>query len=134
MTARDTATIGHHAQLVVTGIQVAVDTLTFNGTANDTLTNSFRSYDGTVSRHFHWLSQLAIASVKWAKGAPYAASGTATFTVSADRSRDAGGGGVEAHWDAVVVVTFNGTATPEIVVNGTWHYQWNMVTGEVTRI
>ncbi len=41
---------------------------------------------------------------------------------------------VEAHLNATVVVTFNGTSQPEIVVNGVWHYRWNPGTGIVTRV
>ena len=53
--------------------------------------------------------------------------------VSADRLRSTSRADVEVHIDATVVVTFNGTSQPEIVVNGTWRYRWNMVTGVVIR-
>ena len=60
-------------------------------------------------------------------------SGTVTYVVSADRLRSNNRADVEAHFDATVVVTFDGTSQPLIVVNGAWRYRWNMVTGAITR-
>ena len=42
-------------------------------------------------------------------------------------------GTIEKSANATIVITFNGTATPEVVVNGTWHYQWNLDTGTAVR-
>jgi hypothetical protein len=135
---RDTASVGHDAVLDVRGIQAGVDTLTFDGQCRDTLQNTFRSLDGTRMRYFLWVSSTAVNAVKTLKstlgtGAP-PLSGTAVYVVSADRLRSNNVTDVEAHFDATVVVTFNGTVLPEIVVNGTYHYRWNLLTGTVTRV
>lgn len=133
---RDTATVGHNASLQITGIPqllAVADTFVVNGASDDTLLNRFRSYDGTRTRYFHWVSSLAISNVEIARGGSYPVSGTVTFTVSADRLRSNSVTDVESHWNATVVITFNGAGDPDVVVNGTWRYHWNVVTGQITR-
>jgi len=135
---RDTLTIGHSASTEFGGIQPLADTLRINGAALDTLMNRFRSYDGTRTRYFYWNSALDVADVLLLKStldaSPWPLSGTMTLVVEADRLRSNDRADVEAHLSATVVVTFNGTSQPDIVVDGTWHYRWNMVTGAVTRV
>jgi hypothetical protein len=134
---RDTASVGHDALLDVRGIQSGEDTLTFDGQCRDTLQNTFRSLDGTRMRYFLWVSSTAVNAVKFLKSTlgtgAWPLSGTVTYIVSADRLRTNNRTDVEAHFDATVVVIFDGTPFPEIVVNGTYHYRWNMLTGTVSR-
>jgi hypothetical protein len=134
---RDTASVGHDALLDIRGIESGEDTLTFDGICRDTLENRFRSLDGTRTRYFYWVSTSTARKVDRLKNAGpvdgWPLGGTMTFEVSADRLRSNDRADVEAHFDATVVVTFNGTSTPDVVVNGTWHYRWNMLTGAVTR-
>ncbi len=133
-TERDTATAGHAGSLDLRGIQPADTAFTLNCTALDTLLNKFRSYDGTRTRYFYWNSSLAGTDVVWGKAHEWPWSGTLTFTVRADRLRSWQRGDVEAHLNATVVVTFNGTGHPDVVVNGTWHYQWDMTNGTMIRV
>src|SRR5438105_443766 len=84
------------------------DTFLVNGASDDTLLNRFRSYDGTRTRYFHWVSSLAIANVEIPRGGNYPVSGTVTFTVTADRLRSNSVSDIESHWNATVVITFNG--------------------------
>ena len=130
---RDTASIGHHGTLSFQGIGLLDTTITLNGTALDTLSNHFRSYDGTRTRLFYWNSSLATSNVVVRRAASWPLSGTLTFTVHADRLRSNNRTDVEAHLEGTVVVTFNGTSEPTVVVNGTWHYRWNMFTNEIVR-
>ncbi len=134
---RDTASVEHDALLDVRGIQAGQDTLRFDGNCRDTLQNSFRSLDGLRVRYFFWTSTTTVSAVDRLRSAGptdgWPLSGTMTYTVSADRLRSNDRADVEAHFDATVVVTFNGTNQPEIVVNGAWRYRWNMQTGIVTR-
>lgn len=134
---RDTASVGHDAQLDFTGIEVAQDTVTIDGVGRDTLENRFRSLDGLRVRYFYWVSSTTVGAVRQLKNPPsggeWPLSGTVTYVVSADRLRSNSRADVEAHLDATVVVTFNGTSQPEILVNGAWRYRWNMVTGAITR-
>jgi hypothetical protein len=134
---RDTASVGHDAVLDVRGIQAGEDTLTFDGTCLDTLQNRFRSLDGSRVRYFYWTSSTTVSAVDRLRTAGpidgWPLSGTVSYVVSADRLRSNDRVDVEAHVDATVVVTFNGTSQPEIVVNGTYRYRWNMLTGVVTR-
>lgn len=134
---RDTASVGHTGVLDVRGIQAGQDTVQFDGACHDTLLSTFRSLDGTRTRYFLWISSSTLDRVRHLKStlgsvsAPL--SGTATFTVSADRLRSNDRADVEAHFDAHVVVLFNGTMQPVIVVDGAFTYHWNMVTGMITR-
>lgn len=134
---RDTASVGHDALLDFTGIEVAQDTVTIDGVGRDTLENRFRSLDGLRVRYFYWESSTTVGAVRQLKnpapGSEWPLSGTVTYVVSADRLRSNSRADVEAHLDATVVVTFNGTSQPEILVNGAWRYRWNMVTGAITR-
>jgi hypothetical protein len=134
---RDTATVGHAAVLDVHGIQSTEDTLRFDGGSQDTLLNSFRSWDGGHVRHFYWTGLTTVGAVRILKSSyqqgGWPVSGSVTFVISADRLRSNDRADVEAHLDATVVVTFNGTSQPLIVVNGTYRYRWNMQTDVITR-
>ena len=134
---RDTASVGHDALLDFHGIYFGQDTVRADGTCRDTLENRFRSLDGLRVRYFYWVSSTTIDAVRILKSTlstgGWPISGTVTYMVSADRLRSNNRTDVEAHMDATVVVTFNGTYEPEIVVNGTYRYRWNMQTGAVTR-
>jgi hypothetical protein len=132
---RDTASVGHAAILDVRGIDGIQDTLPFDGTSNDTLQCSFRSYDGTRTRWFFWTGSATVENVRLLRSTPGQPphAGTVTFAVSADRLRSNNRVDVEAHFDAVVIVTFNGTTEAEILVNGSWDYRWNLITGAITR-
>ena len=136
---RDTATVAHSAQLDVHGIQTTQDTLQFDGGCSDTLENRFRSYDGSRTRYFYWVSNTSIDDVRFLKsliqlGAGWPVHGVVTIVVSADRLRSNNRLDVEAHFDAIIVVTFNATGGAIIAVNGMWFYQWNLATGQVTRV
>lgn len=136
-TVRDTLTLGRTASTEIRGIQPLQDTLLVNGSALDTLMNHFRSLDGTRMRYFYWNSALSVHDVRALKSTlssgGWPLSGTLTFVVSADRLRSNDRADVEAHLNATVVVTFNGTSQPDVVVDGTWHYHWNLVTGAIVR-
>jgi hypothetical protein len=135
---RDTATVVHTALLDVHGIQAGQDTLKFDGECADTLENRFRSYDGTRTRYFYWVSNTSIDDVRFLKsliqlGASWPVHGVVTIVVSADRLRSNNRADIEAHFDAIVVVTFNATGGAVIAINGMWYYQWNLATGQISR-
>lgn len=133
---RDTAIVGHAAVLDIRGIEVGQDTLKLDGTCQDTLQNTFRSLDGLTTRYFLWISGMTVNTVRLLKstyGSGGPLDGTVTFVASADRLRSNNRGDVDIHYDATVVITFNGTLAPEIVVNGSYHYHWNLATGSITR-
>ena len=134
---RDTASVGHDALLDIRGIQATQDTVKLDGVCHDTLQTSFRSLDNLRHRYFFWTSSMAVDAVRLLKSTlslgNWPIDGTVTCVVSADRLRSNSRTDVEAHFDATVVVTFNGTSQPDIVVNGTYRYRWNLQTGQVTR-
>jgi hypothetical protein len=136
---RDTATVAHSAQLDVHGIQAGQDTLKFDGGCADTLENRFRSYDGSRTRYFFWVSNTSIDDVRFLKsliqvGASWPVHGIVTIVVAADRLRSNNRLDVEAHFDAIIVVTFNASGGAVIAINGMYYYQWNLATGQVTRV
>lgn len=135
---RDTADVVHRATIDVHGIQAVQDTLHFDGGVFDTLLNRFRSYDGTRTRYGLWKSFVNIEDVRFLKsaiaaGLGFPIGGRALCTVSLDRLRSGQVGDVESHVDAAVAVTFNGTTLADIVVNGSYRYRWNLLTGQITR-
>jgi hypothetical protein len=136
---RDTATVGHASNIDVHGIESGQDTLKFDGGCGDTLENRFRSYDNTRMSYFYWTSGTTIANVRFLKsliqlGYPTPISGRVTILVSADRLRSNNRVDVEAHFDATIIVTFNGPGTAVINVNGSYYYYWNLATNQVTRV
>jgi hypothetical protein len=131
------ASIGRAGILDVTGIESSSDTLEFNGAGNDTVQCHFQSYDGTHERWFYALGGRSLEMVRALKDQsanPYPLSGKARWAWAVDRLRSNDRGDVEVHLTALVVVTFNGTANPEIVVDGTYHYHVNLNTGAITRV
>ena len=132
-TERDTVAVAHAALLTFAGIQPADTATTISGTVLDTLQSVYRSYDETTWRYFHWKSLLTIANAVMSRSSEWPLSGTLTFAVKADRLRSNDAGDVEGHLVATVVVTFNGTSQPDVLVNGTWHYHWDMQYGTMIR-
>jgi hypothetical protein len=128
---RDTAGVQHHSDYDFTGLQETDSLVVVNGACTDTLLNTFHSLDSLLTRHAYWRSSLAVANaaVRKANGQPV--SGTITFTVRADVLNSTTETDVIKHLSATVVVTFNGTAQPDMVVNGTYHYKWVMDGGTV---
>lgn len=136
-TLRYQAMIGHEGSWEVTGLEAAQDTLGLQGACADTAQAQFTSLDLTRTRYFRWISSLTVSDVRLLKNRsvnPYPLSGTATFTVDAVRYRTNAYTDVDATLNGTVVVTFNGTAQPDVVVNGTFHYKFDLATGAVVRI
>jgi hypothetical protein len=132
-----TATIGRAGALDVTGIQTADDTLQFDGASNDTLQSHFTSYDGARQIYLYALGGRTLDAVRLLKdhsANPYPLSGKATWAWDVDRLRSDNKNDVAVHLTALVVVTFNGTANPDVVVDGTFHYKVNLNSGAITRV
>ena len=137
VTPRFEATLGHAGLTDVTGVAPAADTLEFDGAADDTVQTRFTSLDGLRDRYCFWLAHLAHADVRLLKDRevnPWPLSGTATWAVHAERLRSNDRADVEAAYDALVVVTFNGTQYPEVTVDGAFRYRMNLNSGEIVRL
>jgi hypothetical protein len=126
---RDTAAIEHHSNLDFTGIQLADTALTLDGTCADTLLNRFQSLDSLVTRYGYWRSTLTAAAILMRKADGRPLSGSLTYVAKVDKLRSSAQGDVEKHLSAVVVITFDGTQFPEVVINGVHHFQWDMQHG-----
>ena len=130
------ATVGRTGTLDVNGLAAALDTLTFDGTATDTTDARYTSLDGTRTADVHVLATRTLAAVKVLKNRtanPWPLSGTATWNVAVDKYASGPQGGIEAHYTAVVVVTFNATELVDVAVNGRYHYRLDLQTGDVVR-
>jgi hypothetical protein len=130
------ATVGRTGVLNVNGLAAAVDTLVFDGTATDTTDARFTSLDGLRTVDLHVLATRVLAGVRAHKNRalnPWPLGGTATWTLSVDKYANGPRGGIEAHYQAVVVVTFDGTQAADVSVNGRYHYRMNLQTGDVNR-
>ena len=132
------ATIQRTGMLDIAGINALQDTLTFNGTGSDTTHAQFSGMmDSTRTVVLHKTGARALSQVKLLKDPnvnPWPLSGTATWTITVDKLVTGGGGTIEKHFTATVVVTFDGTSTPDITINGSFHYRVNLLTGIVTRV
>jgi len=126
---RDTATIQHHANLDLTGIQLLDTALVINGTCADTLFNRFHSLDSLLARYGYWRSTLTAAAIALRKEDGMPLSGTLTYVVKLDKLRSGELGDVEKQLRAIVVITFNGTRYPDVVVNGVYHFKWDKLQG-----
>ena len=127
--ARDTATIQHHANWDFTGIQPLDTTLTLNGNCADTLLNKFHSLDSLLTRYGYWRSTLAASAIVVRKAGGLPLSGTLIYVVKVDKLRSSAQGDVEKHLSAIVVITFNGSQLPDVVINGIHHFKWDMALG-----
>ena len=128
------ATMGRTGTLNVNGLAAAVDTLVFDGTATDTTDARYTTLDGSRTADVHVLATRVLTGVRALKNRglnPWPLAGTATWNLSVDKYANGPRGGIEAHYDAVVVVVFDGTPSADVTVNGHYRYHLNLQTGEV---
>lgn len=131
--ANATATIGSRGLLDMRGLGTPWSDVTTNGSRSDTLDCTFAS--DTTSRHYRSVCTGTLSNVVRAKPFaqnPYPTSGRVSWSVSADLFATQGSGSAEAHWNAAVVVTFDGSRYARVVVNGTHTYTLDLETGLVT--
>ena len=130
------ATVGRTGTLNVNGLAAAVDTLVFDGTATDTTDAQYTSLDGARTVDVHVLATRVLAAVRLLKNRsanPWPLSGTATWNLAVDKLAGGPQGTIQAHYNAVVVMTFNGTRYADVTVNGAYHYKLDLQTGAVVR-
>lgn len=135
VTARYSATVRRTGTLEVRGIQALADTLRFDGTAQDTVQCAFHSLRGARQRYFYTVDTRSVENVAVLKDRtanPWPLSGRIVWTVAADRLRSNNRNDIEWHFAGTAILNFDGTSTPELVVNGTFHYRVNLLTGEIT--
>jgi hypothetical protein len=128
-TWRDTATVQHHSSLTFTGLQPADPAITLSGVCTDTLLNRFHPIDSLVTHFGYWRSTLTATGIVFPRTSSWPSSGTLTYVVKVDKLRSGQVVDVEKHLSVVVVITFNGTSQPDLVVGGTYHYHWDMTDG-----
>jgi hypothetical protein len=133
---RYSATIGRTGTLNIHGLQAAADTMVFDGVATDTTDAVYVSLDGTRTFDVHVLATRTLAGITKLKNTnvnPWPLAGTATWNLSVDKYASGQQGTIEAHYDAVVVVTFNGTEFADVTVNGRFHYKIDLQNGSCAR-
>ena len=131
---RDTASIQHLSDFDFTGIQLLDSALVINGTCADTLLSRFQSPDSLRTSYGYWRSTLAAAGIAMRKIDGVPLRGTLTYVVQVDVLRSSALGDVEKHLSAIVVITFNGTQLPDVVINGVHHYKWDMDHGTMVAV
>jgi len=136
-TAEQQASIGIHRALEVNGLLPTEATLEIDGSSADTADCAFEAGDGSASREYHLLSSGALTDVRQSKDEinfPYPLSGTARWEVAIDARVEDAEGTRTAHYDATVLVTFNGTRFPTIEVDEHYTYTVDLDTGEIRRL
>jgi len=134
-TLRYAASLGRTAGHEVHGIHVLADTLEYDGTAQDTTQCEFHSLTGDHQRYFYARGTRTVQDVRLLKDRsvnPWPLSGRVTWVLVTDRLRSNNRLDVEFQIDGVAALTFDGTETPELVVNGTFRYRVNLTTGELS--
>lgn len=134
--ARYDVVIGHAGQLGIGGIHPSRTEIWINGAMADTLTSHFQALVRPVERWFVCRTSSVIQDVRWPKSTgmnTYPGSGTITMTLFASRNRDGDRLDFDRTFEATVVVTFNGTRYPDVTVNATWHYVWDLDNGTIVR-
>jgi hypothetical protein len=128
------AFIGSDRLLDVAGVLPTETTIEVDGSARDTADFSFDATNGSSSRHYHLLGAGDLTDMRQLKDKsvnPYPLSGTARWAIVVDASSRDANGTKEAHYEATVLVTFNGTRYPTIEVTKNFRYQMDLDTGEV---
>jgi hypothetical protein len=131
------AFIGSDRMLDVAGLLPTETTLEIDGAANDTADAAFDAANGSASRHYHLVGAGALTDVRQLKDPavnPYPLSGTARWAIIVDASSTDHNGTTDAHYDATVLVTFNGTRYPTIEVSEHFRYQMDLETGAIERL
>lgn len=129
--------LGHSGIMDVTGIELESDTLAFQGVADDTAQAAFTSLDQSRTRHVYAEQHRSCQDVRMLRDReanPWPLSGTLTCAMHLEWLRSASRADVEARFQALVVVTFDGTQYPEIEVDAAYRYRVNLNTGDIARI
>ena len=137
-TAQWAATVGHAGTLGIGGLSPARSALWIDATRGDTLQTRFTRIGETTTRWFAARMLTTVQDVRWTKPADpsqatYPSAGTITLVMSARRFTSAERTITDRTFDAVVLVTFNGTRFAHATVNGVFHYLIDLETGAVTR-
>jgi hypothetical protein len=128
------AAFGTARELDVTGLLPAETTIEIDGATDDTSRCSLASDDGTQLRRYDVVSDGRLVDVRQLKDEtvnPYPLSGRAEWQVTAEALAVDGENRVEVRYQARVVITFNGTAHPTVVIDGTYRYRLNLDTGAI---
>jgi hypothetical protein len=135
-TSTDTASYGGHLAYDVSGLQPSRDSLRFSGTRHDTLTTSFESQfrDGRIYTYSTSIGALnGVVQAKPTSTHLWPQSGNVTWLMVVDRMLETNRNVVARRFAATVVVYFDGTPTPLVVVNGVYRYTVDLRTGLLTR-
>lgn len=136
-TAEHRASIGVRRFLDVSGLLPSETELHVDGVANDTANAAYEALDGSASRRYDLRAAGSLEDLRQLKDAsqnPYPLSGVLLWQVVADAFEETSEGTKEAHYDAKVKVTFNGTRYPTIEVEESWRYRMDLETGEITEL
>lgn len=112
----------------VTGLQSDVAVFTGDGTFD--VSSALQSLDGKSERSFD-LSYAASYDIHWDMVAERVIEGTITYDVHAERHAEGQGGEGDAVFDISAEITFDGSGTARLVLDGSHSYDIDIATGLV---
>ena len=130
---RRNRTVYRVRNLLLTGI--SGDKVTINGTGSGDVSGDFSGKFYNYTRTYKISRQLTFTNIVIAKDReanPYPLSGTLSITASGERTVDSDKVEKNVSFTRDILVTFNGTETPTVTMNGERNYTINLTNGEVT--
>jgi hypothetical protein len=112
----------------VTGLQS--DVAVFTGDGSFDVSSVLRSLDGQSERSFD-LSYAASYDIEWDMVTERVIEGTITYDVHAERHAEGEGAGGDAVFDISAEITFDGSGTARLVLDGSHSYDIDIATGVV---
>lgn len=113
----------------VTGLQS--DVAVFSGEGTFDVSSASQSLDGQRSRSFE-LSYAGSYDISWDIAEQRVIEGAITYDVHAERHADGPAAEADAVFDIDAEITFDGTGTARLVLDGSQSYDLNLTTGAVT--
>lgn len=113
----------------VTGLQG--DVAVFSGDGTFDVSSASQSLDGQDSRSFQ-LSFAGSYDISWDLAAQRVIEGSIAYDVHAERHADGAEGEVDAVFDIEAEITFDGTGTATLVLDGHHSYNLDLATGAVS--
>jgi hypothetical protein len=125
------ATVDRTGNWTLSGIQS--DLVKFDGHGTFDIDTEFTALFSNRKRTFKLDYDAQYDNVTWDRNLDTLVDGTIHYDVQAQRTRERKGKDVEASFDMMVVVTFDGSGNASIVIDGDHSYQVNLSSGEVAK-
>lgn len=129
------ATMGHAADVDLSGLLASAPQVTVSATRSDTLQANYSGQEGEAQLTLRCTGGMAqVTRTKPLESHPYPASGSASWAVDGHRAAQTANGSYADDYEVSVVVTFNGTRYVPLVVDERCQYLLDLDTGVVTPV